>query len=178
MPALSFLQLNKAIQQLIQFGILVSQDSYYFTPMLNRNTVLPIFFALVVFACKKEKTPLPPETPEVKEVRYRVFAARDYSDPAFQNVNVDLRLQVRIINYKTGDTRLVWDSVFSTRKLTDFPPLAGAIIIEKNFPVLNSHEKLNGAYSVGYTDNGMISQEAASDEAGPGTRSILLEADL
>ena len=178
MPALSFLQLNKAIQQLILFGILVSQDSYYFTPMLNRNTVLPIFFALVVFACKKEKTPLPPETPEVKEVRYRVFAARDYSDPAFQNVNVDLRLQVRIINYKTGDTKLVWDSVFSTRKLTDFPPSAGATIVKKNFPVLNSHEKLNGSYSVRYTDNGMISQEAASDEAGPGTRSILLEADL
>jgi hypothetical protein len=172
------LQLNNAIPQPMQFWILLSLGSYFFTPMLNRNTFVPSLFALIVIACKKEKTPLLPETPEMKEVEYRVFAARDYSDPVFQSIDVDLRLQVRIINYKTGDTKLVWDSVFSTRKLTDFPPSAGATIVKKNFPVLNSHEKLNGSYSVRYTDNGMISQEAASDEAGPGTRSILLEAAM
>ena len=132
----------------------------------------------LVISCQKEKPLPPPETPVQKLVAYHIFAAKDYSDPIYQNVLADLRLQVHVIDFKTGAMKLVWDSTFSTRKLTEFPSSDHKLVLTKSFPVLNSREKLNGAYSVRYNDNGQIKQEAFSDEAGPGTTAILIEADL
>jgi len=144
-----------------------------------KPTLLTAFaFAMLLVSCKKEETKAPAETPIQKEVTYHIFAARDYSAPIYQNVKADLRLQIQVIDYKTGASRLVWDSTFSTRKLTDFPLYDNKLVIKKTIPVMNSHEKLNGAYSVRYDNEGLIQQVAESDEAGPGKTSVLLEADM
>ena len=145
---------------------------------LKLTILLVSVVSLSSFACQKENASPPVETPEQKTVAYHIFAAKDYSAPVYQNVNADLRLQVHVIDYKTGAMRLVWDSTFSTRKLIAFPSFDNKLVITKSFPVMNSHEKLNGAYSVRYNDNGLIKQEAYSDEAGPGTTAILIEADM
>lgn len=134
-------------------------------------------FTLSVVACKKEKV-TPPEIPVQKIVEYHIFAAKDYSAPAYQNTTASLRLQINIINYKTGEMTLVWDSTFSTQKLIEFPSYNNKIIIKKTVPVLDSHQKLNGSYSVRYNINGHIKQEGFSDEAVPGVTAVLLEADL
>lgn len=135
-------------------------------------------FTLLLLSCKKDQQPAPAEIPVQKTVEYHVFAAKDYSAPVYQNVKADVRLQVQIINYKTGEQTLVWDSVFSTHKVTDFPMYDNKTVIRKTYPVLDSHQKLNGSYSVRYDDNGYIKQEAFSDEAVPGKTFILIEADL
>jgi hypothetical protein len=74
--------------------------------------------------------------------------------------------------------RLVWDSVFSNRKINNFPQSTDAIVIKKIFPVIDSYEKLNGSYSVRYNNNGNISQHGGSDEAGPGRTAVRIEANL
>ncbi len=114
----------------------------------------------------------------IKDVTYRVFATKDYSEPIYAGIQVELRLQARIINYKTGEMTLVWDSTFSTRKLTDFPQEGNAVVIKKAFPVLDSHQKLNGSFSVRYKDGEYVTQQAGSDEAGPGKTNILMETHL
>jgi hypothetical protein len=154
-----------------------SVSSFFYT-MFNLKISLTFLILFSAFACKKNQTSPPSEAPVLKEVEYRVFAARDYSAPIYQDVSTDLRLQVRIINYRTGEMRLVWDSVFSNRKINDFPQSADAIVIKKMFPVMDSYEKLNGSYSVRYNNNGNISQHAGSDEAGPGRTAVRIEANL
>ena len=139
---------------------------------------LPLFLLLVFVACKKDGPKLVPENPATKKVEYHVFAAKDYSHPIYANVKAELRLQIRKINYKTGETELLWDSSFATKNITEFPQYAGKIIIQKFYPVYESKEKLNGSYSVTYDDGGYISQEGYADDVVPGEMSTLLEADL
>ncbi|HEV7332887.1 MAG TPA: hypothetical protein VGN63_17740 [Flavisolibacter sp.] len=134
---------------------------------------------LFVFAfCKQEKPILAPEKPQEKKVVYEIFAARNYTGTQVENVKAELRLQMRIINYQTGAQSLVWDSILPVRRIADFPLYDNRFIVEKMYPVLNSHQKLNGSYSIIYRDGETISQAGSSDEAGPGTDAITLQADL
>ena len=142
------------------------------------NKILPIVaVCILIVSCKKEKAVVV-EDPEQKEVTYHIFAAKNYAGTSVENVKAELRLQLRIINYRTGEQQVVWDSLLPVRRLIDFPQYNQKIIVQRTYPVLNSHQKLNGSYSVIYRDGQAISQAGHSEEAGPGTKSILLEADM
>jgi hypothetical protein len=52
------------------------------------------------------------------------------------------------------------------------------MVFEKIFPVMNSHEKLNGSFSVKYLYNGFVQQAGRGSDAGPGIDSVLVIADL
>ena len=140
--------------------------------------LLILFMTTVAFACKKEEQPALAEQPVMKEVAYHIFADSDYNGTSNQNTTADLRLQIRIINYQTGDQQIVWDSIFTTRRLPEFSLYSNKVVIKKSFPVLNSHQKLNGSFSVVYRNNGLIWQRGLGEDAGPGTEAVLLEANL
>jgi hypothetical protein len=150
-----------------------------FTTNLFMRNLLSILTAIVVVtSCKKEKVTEVPEVAQNKDVTYHVFAAKNYTGTPAENVQAELRLQLRIINYRTGEQRLIWDSLMPARRLIDFPLFDQKVVIKKVHPVLNSYQKLNGSYSVIYRDGQLINQEGKSNEAGPGTASILLEAGM
>ena len=109
---------------------------------------------------------------------YDIFAARNYTGTAVENVKAELRLQMRIINYQTGEQNLVWDSILPVRPIAGFPLYDNQIIVEKSHPVLNSHQKLNVSYSIIYRDGQTINQVGSSDEAGPGTNEVKLDVDI
>jgi hypothetical protein len=140
--------------------------------------LVPLIILIGSFACTKKRPQPAPETAASKKVEYHIFAAKDYSHPSYANIKANLRLQIRKINYKTGEMELLWDSVFAAKNITDFPQYANKIIIQKFYPVYESKEKLNGSYSVKYDDNGFISQEGWGDDVVPGEMSTLIEADL
>lgn len=137
-----------------------------------------ILLLLLLSACKQEKPEREAEIPQQKKAVYEIFAARNYAGSQVANVKAELRLQVRIINYQTGEQKLVWDSICPVRSIADFPLYDNRLIVEKTYPVLNSHQKLNASYSIIYRDGETINQAASSDEAGPGTDAIRLEADI
>ena len=142
-----------------------------------KNTAV-LFFLFLFASCKQEKQQLPVEKPQQKKVTYEIFAARNYTGTLVENVKAELRLQMRIVNYQTGEQRLVWDSILPVRRLTDFPLYDNRLVIEKTYPVLNSHQKLNGSFSLVYREGETISQAGSSDEAGPGTDAVSLQAAL
>lgn len=140
--------------------------------------LVPVFIVVALLSCSKKNHEPVPENPVTKKIEYHIFAAKDYSSPVYAKIKADLRLQIRKINFKTGETQLLWDSVFITRNITDFPQYVNKIIVEKFYAVYESKEKLNGSYSVKYDDDGYISQEAKGNDVVPGEISTLLEADL
>lgn len=146
--------------------------------MKRMNKFVPIIIAVLLIACKKKPTEIVPENSITKKVEYKVFAAKDYSAPLYANIKADLRLQIRKINFRTGETQLLWDSSFATKYLTEFPQAINKIIIEKYFPVFESKEKLNGSFVIKYDDSGYISQFGHGDDVVPGEMSTLLEVHL
>jgi hypothetical protein len=138
---------------------------------------LLLFFPFL-FSCKKDKKKVVPEIPVQKKVSYHIFAAKDYSTSDLKEATADLRLLIQKINYKTGEITLLWDSSFSTRKLTDYPFYDQKIVVQKAFTVMNSHEKLNGSFSVKYLYSGLVQQTGRGSDAGPGIDSVVVIADL
>jgi hypothetical protein len=137
------------------------------------------FLFLLFFAfCKQDKPFRSPEKPEQKKAVYDIFAARNYTGTPVENVKAELRLQMRIINYQTGEQKLVWDSILPVRPIAGFPLYDNRIMVEKTHPVLNSHQKLNVSYSIIYRDGQTINQVGSSDEAGPGTNAVKLDVDI
>jgi hypothetical protein len=150
-----------------------------FRQVLSSRLIVCVLITLVLLSgCKKEKGPVVQEVPVEKTATYQIFAAMDYNGTPVENTNAELRLQLRTINYRTGEQKLVWDSLLPVRRIADFPLYDQKLIVIKSFPVFDSHQKLNASYSVVYRDGQIISQEGESDEAGPGTSSILLEVGL
>ena len=134
---------------------------------------------LVLFhSCKKEKALPAPEQAEQKMATFHVFASKDYSTTPSQNTTAEVRLQLQVINYRTGEQKIVWDSILAVKPLKDFPLEHQKISVVKVHPVLNSHQKLNAGISVIYRDGQIISQEAKNDEAGPGISHIVISAAL
>lgn len=134
--------------------------------------------SLLGTACKKEKKPAPVEQAVTKSVEYHLYAEKDYSAPIYKDVNAEVRLEIRKINYLTGAMELVWDSTLPKQKIADFPLKAGKIIISKSFPILESHQKLNGSYGIKFTENSTIWQQGESDEAVPGEKLVFLEVKI
>jgi hypothetical protein len=139
--------------------------------------LLPVLIVFAFIGCNK-KSAVPSEVPVSKKIEYHIFAAKDYSAPIYANVKTGVTLQIRRIDYKTGDMELLWDTSFVTRNIVDFPQYVNKIVIQKFYPVFESKEKLNGSVSVRYNDSGYISQEAWSDDVVPGEMFTLLEAHL
>jgi hypothetical protein len=137
-----------------------------------------LLLLLILAACKQEKPVREPETPQQKKAVFEIFAARNYTGTLVEKVKAELRLQVRIINYQTGEQKLVWDSICPMRSIAEFPLYDNRLTVEKSYPVLNSHQKLNASYSINYRDRNTINQAGSSDEAGPGTDAVKLEADI
>jgi len=133
---------------------------------------------IALAACKKNRSEIVPEKPVTKKIEYHIFTAKDYSAPIYANIKVEVRLQIHRINFKTGETQILWDSLFSAKFITEFPQYANKIIIEKRFAVYESKEKLNGSFGVKYNDSGYISQYGEGDDVVPGEMSTLLEAGL
>lgn len=145
---------------------------------MNMIKLLPVCMVIGLIACNKKPPVSTPENPVVKKIEYHIFAAKDYTAPIYANVKADVRLQIRRINYKTGDMELLWDSSFTSKNITDFPQYANKIIVQKFYPVVESKEKLNGSVSVKYDQDGYISQEGWAEDVVTGEMSKLLEADL
>ena len=140
--------------------------------------LVPVLMLVGLMACHKECLELIQENPVTKKLEYHIFAAKDYSAPVYAHIKVDVRLQIRKMNYKTGDMELLWDSSFATKNITDYPQYMNKTIIQKFYPVYESKEKLNASYVIKYDDNGYISQQALADDVVPGEMSTSLEVNL
>ncbi len=117
-------------------------------------------FLILFSSCKKDKNVIPTEQAEQKMATFHVFASKDYSTTPSRNVTAEVRLQLQVINYRTGEQNIVWNSIMPIKTLKDFPLENQKISIIKTHPVLNSHQKLNAGISVVYRDGQLVSQEA------------------
>ncbi|MGZ5190226.1 MAG: hypothetical protein ACXWCZ_04345 [Flavisolibacter sp.] len=134
------------------------------------------FVSLLCFflsACNKDKVDaVPAEVPVEKSVTYTVYAERDYSDPYYLNTKGQLELTIAKITENGTKTEVLWDTVFVWRKLADFPVFQNRAILQKNFYILDSKEKLQVSVVRKYDFNGALSQSAKGEPAANGTIAI------
>ena len=134
------------------------------------------FVSLACFfltACNKDQIdPVPAEVPVEKTVTYSVYAERDYSSNYYLNAKGFLELTVAKISENGTKTQVLWDTVFAWRKLADFPEFQNRVILQKNFSILDSKEKLQVSVVRKYDFNGALSQSAMGEPASNGTVAI------
>lgn len=129
------------------------------------RTNLPLaLLAFVVVSCGKEPVAPPvAEQPVSKTITFEVFAAKDYSDPIYSNVLVDVNLGISIIDKKSGKSTTVWDTTFTRRKLNLYPQQADKYVVEKNVPVLESTQLVHVGYWLRYDTDGQVQQQGSGE---------------
>lgn len=138
--------------------------------------VLGVFTLL---SCQRETVPQPQhEQPVVKTVTFHVFAGEDYSGAHYAQTKADVKLELRMVDLRTGAVVLVWDTAFAARPLSEYPQHGEMYIVEKSYPVLESAHKLNAGYGIKYDTNGMLMQEGYGEDLIQGVKNLRLEADL
>lgn len=121
-------------------------------------------------ACRKNNELPVGETAVDKKIEFHVHAGRPYTDPYYNNVTADVKLEIYKINYINGKAQLLWDTAYAARSLSQYPHLPEKYVVEKSFPVLESSEKLQAKYSILYHSAAGNNREIRTEEVVPGMR--------
>jgi hypothetical protein len=137
-----------------------------------------ILLLAVMAACQKNKDGVLPEKPVVKKIEFHVHAGRLYTEPVYQGVTADVKLAVYKINYRNGQSQLLWEKTFDARALAAYPHLPQKFLEEKSFDVLENHEKLQAAYTIRYFTPEGPTMETRAEELVPGNHFVFLDVDV
>ena len=140
-----------------------------------RTYLLSILTLLILAACTKEDRVQYQENAVTKKLELHIHAAQDYTDAPFKDVAAAVTVQILKINSLNGQSQQLWDTTIASRALAAYPVLPQKVIIEKAYPVLESHEKLRMAYHVQYITPAGLLQNKATKECLTGEKSAFLD---
>ncbi len=137
--------------------------------------MVSLFFS----GCSKSEPPkIPHESPVSKTVMLAVYAANDYSDAFYNNSMAELQLTSAKMSGDNPSAQVLWDTVYTWRKLADFPIFQNQAIIQKTFPILESKENLHVSIIRKYNFNGALSQSSNGIPVANHSNAMRLNVDL
>ena len=139
---------------------------------------LSILLILLLAACHKGDDAVLIEEPVLKKFEFHVHAGQPYTEPHYNGVTADVKLAVYKINYRNGQSQLLWETAYAPRPLADYPHLPQKFLIEKSWDVLESTEKLQAQYTIRYQSPQGPTQEMRSEELVPGDNFAFLDVDI
>ena len=132
-----------------------------------------LFICLLAISCTKDKPlAVPPEAPVTKTITYTVYADTDYSGSFYDNAKGQLELTIAKVTNKGATTQILWDTVFTWRRLGAYPLFQNKITVVKDFSIFDSKEKIQLSYVRKYDFSGMLSQSAIGEAAPTGNASV------
>ncbi len=132
---------------------------------------------MVFTGCKKDSEARLAEQPMAKKIEFHVHASKQYN-AGYDGVKADVKLAIYKINYRNGQSQLLWDTTYAARPLADYPHLPQKFLVEKDFDVLENKEKLQAVFNIRYHAPEGISQETYADELVPGDNFAFLDVDI
>lgn len=139
---------------------------------------LGILLLVLMTACNKNRDTELTEAPVMKKVEFHVHAGQLYTEPAYTDVAAEVKLSIYKINYRTGQNQLLWEQVYDRRPLSSYPHLPQKFLIEKEFNVLESKEKLQAQYTINYFTPQGPTAEIRAEELVPGVQFAFLDVDV
>jgi hypothetical protein len=140
--------------------------------------ILVILLLCTAFASCSKQADVCMEKPVDKKVEFHVHAGHNYSDVHFSQVTATVQMEVYKVNTKNGQLQRIWETEIAERTLAQYPHLPQKFLIEKQFPVLESKEKLRAKFSISYkSPQGTTIQSKAQDSGNDGTF-LFLDVDV
>ena len=139
---------------------------------------LGIALLVLLAACRKSGDAVLTEAAVAKKMEFHVHANPQYTNPAYEGVSAEVKMAIYKINYRNGESQLLWDTTFASRPLTAYPNLPHKFLAEKTFSVLESKEKLQAAYTIRYQTPQGPAQETGSTELVPGDNFAFLDVNI
>ncbi len=139
---------------------------------------LGILLLVLMTACSKNKDGELQEQPVAKKVEFHIHASQQYAGPAYEGVTAEVKLAVYKINYRNGQTQLLWETSYEPRPLASYPHLPQKILIEKEYEIMESFEKLQAVYSIVYHTPQGPTMETRAEELVPGDNFAFLDVDV
>ena len=139
---------------------------------------LGIMLLVLMTACAKNRDTALTEAPVAKKIEFHVHAGNLYTEPAYGDVTAEVKLAIYKINYRTGQSQLLWEEVYDKRPLAQYPHLPQKFLVEKEYEVLESKEKLQANYTIRYFTPQGPTTEISAEELVPGLHFAFLDVDV
>lgn len=136
-----------------------------------------LIVCLVLVSCKKEESYTQNTEKVIQDLRFEVFAAKDYADTTYQAVQVSLKLEAGVLSTKTGVYSAVWDTTIH-KPLNQFPSENQPFVLEKSIKVTEKEKLVQVAKSVRYTKNNLINQKARFEPVPTGLRLFVFKVGI
>ncbi len=133
-----------------------------------------------LLACQKETIIVQPVARETKSVVLNLQQGQDYSGPAYDGVEAEVKLAISRINKQTGARSLEWDSTIQFKSLRSFPQAQNPRQIVKLVSNVDDNtETVSASYSIRYRDAQSRIQQVGRNEFVPaGATSLQLNVRL
>lgn len=139
---------------------------------------LGIMLLVLMTAFAKNRDTALTEAPVAKKIEFHVHAGKLYTEPAYEDVTAEVKLAIYKINYRTGQSQLLWEEVYNKRPLAQYPHLPQKFLVEKEYEVLESKEKLQANYTIRYFTPQGPTTEISAEELVPGLHFSFLDVDV
>jgi len=139
---------------------------------------LGVILLVLMAACKKSSDATLTEAPVAKKIEFHVHAGHLYTEPVYNGVTAEVKLSIYKINYRTGQSQLLWEQMYDKRPLASYPHLPQKFLVEKEFEVVESKEKLQAQYTIRYFTPEGPNMETWAEELVPGNRFAFLDVDV
>ena len=139
---------------------------------------LGIVLLVLVASCAKNRDTALTEAPVAKKIEFHVHASQLYTEPVYEAVTAEVKLAIYKINFHTGHSQLLWEEVYNKRPLASYPHLPQKFLVEKEYEVLESKEKLQAAYTIRYFTPDGPTSEIRAEELVPGLHFAFLDVDV
>jgi hypothetical protein len=145
---------------------------------MTKRMLTAFIGCLSLAACSKRPVETAIESPVDKKVIFTIYAAKDYSAPAYDNTTASLHLNVSAVSTKTGVSTPVWDTAYGVKDIRSFPQADQKWQVEKVFSLIQSIEKLTVAFAIDYDNNGVKQSSAGFETIPAQTHTFLQEVRL
>ena len=133
---------------------------------------------MILAACNKNGDAVLQEQPVAKKIEFHVHAGQQYTEPVYQGITAEVKLAIYKINYRTGQSQLLWETGYDARPLASYPHLPQKFLVEKEYEVLESKEKLQANYTIRYFTPQGPTMETRAEELVPGDKFAFLDVGI
>jgi hypothetical protein len=141
-----------------------------------KKFIFTLFSTALFVACSThDKTvELPAEKPVTKTIEFTIASHGNYSASYYDSASSEIKLIV----YKPLDNpnreEIIWDTVIARKRVKEYMQMPTPIIVTKQFPVIESKEKIGAGYSSSFIMNSSDypTWSASRETAAPGSTTL------
>lgn len=128
-----------------------------------RISIVLIVLGSQLLACTKSEIKAPTPTAVSKTIKFEIGRLTDYSNPNYNNMQVDIILDISLQDNNNSSYTKLWDTTYSIRTVFDYPLITQPMMLEKTAVNPDPNKKImKASYNLRFWKDNIIQWQSAA----------------